>query len=129
MMLIGLLLTRTNMFNQFTRAIDNTEIKTQVYDLFASATTSGGSVVFYLTDDGTASGGAVFQDIIEDSISLDIFESGKKYNYCNIVISEDKNKIYIDIRTVFSVLFVIFVIAVGVTILPHSEKAEYVELP
>lgn len=79
----------------------------------SKAVTSSGSAVFYITDDGTASGNAVFTNIFADSINIVIYGNAATYQPFTPTVSGDKKSITISVNQVtnISVLSLLFVAA------------------
>lgn len=71
----------------------------------SKATTNGSGVVtFYLTDDGTSSGNAVFNNVYADSISVAVYGSSANYQPYSPTVSGDKKSITISINQATAVL-------------------------
>lgn len=71
----------------------------------SKATTNGSGVVtFYLTDDGTSSGNAVFNNVYADSISVAVYGSSANYQPYSPTVSGDKKSITININQATAVL-------------------------
>lgn len=63
----------------------------------ATSTTSGGNVVFYLTDTGTAGGNAVFANVITESVMLTAVSTTLPVSYGTPVVSGDKKTLTIPV--------------------------------
>lgn len=61
----------------------------------ATATTSGGNVVFWITNDGTSGGSAVFSDVVMESIMCTAVSTTMPVSYGTPVLSGDKKSITI----------------------------------
>lgn len=90
----------------------------------ATSTTSGGNVVFYLTDTGTPSGNPVFTTVVVDSIMLTAVSSTIPVSYGSPVVSSDKKTLTIPVYqpTTNSSLVTILGISVlsGVSLVPTA---------
>lgn len=71
----------------------------------SKATTNGsGLVTFYITDDGTSAGSAVFTNVYADSISVAVYGSSANYQPYSPTVSGDKKSIAVNINQATSVL-------------------------
>lgn len=71
----------------------------------SKATTNGSGVVsFYITDDGTSTGNAVFTNVYADSISVAVYGSSANYQPYSPTVSVDKKSITVNINQATSVL-------------------------
>jgi len=79
----------------------------------SKATTSSGSAVFYITDNGLSSGNAVFNNVYADSISIVVYGNSASYQPFTPTVSADKKSITISVNQVtnISVLSLLFVAA------------------
>lgn len=70
----------------------------------SKATTSAGSATFYLTDDGTSGGNAVFSAIHSDSIAVVIYGSAASYQPFTPTVSGDNKSVTISVNQVTSII-------------------------
>lgn len=85
----------------------------------SSAIVTTGSVTFYLTDDGTSAGNAVFTNIYKESANFWVEDSTNQYQYSSFTIASNKKSITITVGRLGTVLLGIlqFVTAAnGVTV-------------
>lgn len=71
---------------------------------YSKTTTASGTVTFYITDDGTSSGNAVFTSVYLDSITISPYGSGAVYQVSAPTISGDNKSITATINQVTSVI-------------------------
>lgn len=74
--------------------------KSSVWEYYASATVSTGTAVFYITDDGTSGGNAVFANIYTASINLLIHDSNDLYNYSSVTVAGNKKSITVTVNQI-----------------------------
>lgn len=67
-------------------------------DLTTSTTVSGGNAVFYLTDDGTASGKAVFSEVFLSSMHVSVPDSTALFQPGAGTLSPDKKTLTVPIN-------------------------------
>lgn len=92
-------------------------LKQDSFVYYSKATTSGGNITFYLTNDGTASGTAVFNNVYADSITISPYGTTALYQLSNPVVASDKKSITATVNQVTSVvlgLIQIVTVAAGV---------------
>lgn len=66
--------------NAFTKSYEGIVLRSGAFPIIKSATVSSGVAVFYLTDDGTSAGNALFQGgIISDSINVIVNDATASY--------------------------------------------------
>lgn len=70
----------------------------------AKATTSSGSATFYLTDDGTSAGNAVFSTIYADSIAAIPYGANGNYQVSNPTVSGDRKSVTVNVSQITTVL-------------------------
>lgn len=100
-----------------TRTIDSTELeniksdtwvngvkKSMVKEYCASAVVANGSAVFYLTDNGTSGGNAVFNNVYKESANFWVDNSSAQYQMGGYTLSEDKKSITISVGALGSVI-------------------------
>lgn len=93
-------------------------LKANSFVYYSKATTTGGTVIFYLTDDGTSSGNAVFTNVYADSVTITPYGSAALYQVSSPVISNDKKTITATINQVTSVVLGLISIASAVNNIP-----------
>lgn len=79
--------------------------------IYASkAVTAGGSggVTFWITDDGTSGGNAVFTNVYTDSVSIGGYGTGGQYQASGLTVAGDKKSITATISQLVPVLVVTF---------------------
>lgn len=74
---------------------------------FKSATVSGGNAVFYVTDDGTSGGAAVFTNVFTQSIACSGTSTTTSYFFGTPTISGDKKSITIPVNQLLNVLGIV----------------------
>lgn len=79
-------------------------LKPDSFVYYSKASTASGIVTFYLTNDGTSSGTAVFNNIYADTITVTPYGSSAVYQVSSPVISGDKKSISITVNQVTSVV-------------------------
>jgi len=79
-------------------------LKENSFVYYASALTVSGNITFYITDDGTASGNAVFTNVYQDSITISPYGSSAVYQISAPTISSDKKSITATVNQVTSVV-------------------------
>lgn len=84
----------------------------------ATSTTSGGNVIFYLTDTGTSGGTAVFATVIIDSLMLTAVSSTLPVSYGTPNLSGDKKTLTIPVYQPSTSNS--FVTVVGISVLSGS---------
>lgn len=62
-----------------------------------TATTSGGTATFYLTDDGTGSGAAIFSTVVKSSANFWIESTTSQYQFGNYTLSGDKKTLTVSV--------------------------------
>lgn len=91
--------------NQSNRSYHN---GVQYFDLLeysgSSTTNSSGNAVFYLTDDGTAAGKAIFSNVIAESLTLTPISTSTIYLNSGATISADLKTMTISVRQNTSLL-------------------------
>lgn len=85
-------------------------LKNDCFIYSSKAVTAGGSglVTFYITDDGTSSGNAVFTNVYADSISIGGYGTGGQYQASGLAVAGDKKSITATISQLVPVLVVTF---------------------
>lgn len=78
--------------------------KTSVWEYFSSATVSGGNVVFNLTDDGTATGNAVFTNVYLESLNIIIYSATIQYQFSAPTISANKKTLTVTVGAIGTVI-------------------------
>lgn len=79
-------------------------LKNDCFIYSSKASTSAGSAVFYLTDDGTASGNAVFANVYPDTIAIVTYGALGNFQPSNPVISGDNKSITVSISQITNIL-------------------------
>lgn len=79
-------------------------LKQDSFVYYSKATTVSGSVIFYLTNDGTSSGTAVFSNVYADSITISPYGASAVYQISAPTISGDKKSITATVNQVTSVV-------------------------
>lgn len=79
-------------------------LKTGSFIYASKATTTSGVVTFYLTDDGTSTGNAVFSTIYPDTIAVVVYGSAANYQPFGPVVAGDNKSITMSVNQVTSVL-------------------------
>lgn len=64
-----------------------------IYASKASVAGGSGLVTFYITDDGTSSGNAVFTNVYSDTIAVSGYGSGGQYQASGLTVAGDKKSI------------------------------------
>jgi hypothetical protein len=67
-------------------------------DYISSATVSSGVATFNLTDDGTATGAAVFSEVFADSARFFIDDNNNVYAFAGVTVSADKKRLSISVK-------------------------------
>lgn len=70
----------------------------------SSATVASGAVTFYITDDGTASGNAVFTNVYKESANFWVEDSSNQYQYSGFTVAANKKSITVTVGKLGSVL-------------------------
>lgn len=85
-------------------------LKNDSFIYSSKAVTAGGSglITFYITDDGTSSGSAVFTNVYADSISVSGYGSGGQYQASGLTVSSDKKSITATMSQIVPVLVLTF---------------------
>lgn len=78
--------------------------KTGTLIFSSQATTSTGNVTFWLTDNGTSTGNAVFSEIYPSSITVSTYGTGAQYQTASPVVSADKKSVTVSVNQVTAVL-------------------------
>lgn len=79
-----------------------------IYSSKASTAGGAGLVTFYITDDGTSSGNAVFTNVYADSISVGGYGTGGQYQASGLTVSGDKKSVTATISQLVPILVVTF---------------------
>lgn len=79
-------------------------LKLGAFPYLSKATTSGGTATFYITDDGTATGNAVFTNVYADSIAVVVYGTSANYQPFNPVVAGNNKSITISVNQTTSVL-------------------------
>jgi hypothetical protein len=79
-------------------------MKTGTLIFTSMATTVSGSVTFWLTDNGTSTGNAVFSEIYPSSVAVSTYGSTAQYQTFSPVIASDRKSITVQINQVTAVL-------------------------
>lgn len=79
-------------------------LKLNSFVYYSKATTTSGTVTFYLTNDGTSSGTAVFNNIYADSIAISPYGASAVYQISAPIIAGNKKSITATVNQVTSVL-------------------------
>lgn len=79
-------------------------LKLDSFIYFSTATTTGGTVTFWITDTGTSGGSAVFNNVYADSIQINPYNNGAVYNVSAITVAGDKKSITATIGQVTNVI-------------------------
>lgn len=72
--------------------------------VIGSGTVANGSVTFYLTDDGTANGNAVFKTVYMESLNLIIYSTTTQYQFSAPTVSADKKTLTITVGQLGTVI-------------------------
>lgn len=85
-------------------------LKNDCFIYSSKASTAGGSglVTFYITDDGTSSGNAVFTNVYADSISVGGYGTGGQYQASGLTVAGDNKSITATISQLVPILVVTF---------------------
>lgn len=86
-------------------------LKLGSFSYFASGTTTGGNITFYLTDNGLAGGNAVFTNVYADSITISPYGASAVYQISSPTVSGDKKSITATVNQVTSVVLGLIQIA------------------
>lgn len=79
-------------------------LKQDSFVYYSKATTTSGTVTFYITDDGTASGNAVFTNVYADSITISPYGTAAVYQISAPTVASDKKSITATVNQVTSVV-------------------------
>lgn len=79
-------------------------LKNDSFIYVSKAITASGVAIFYLTDDGTSTGNAIFTNIYSDSIAVVAYGSAANYQPFNPVIAASNKSITINLNQATSVL-------------------------
>lgn len=79
-------------------------LKPNSFVYYSKATTSSGGVTFYITDDGTSSGNAVFTNVYADSVTISPYGTSAVYQISAPTVSGDKKSITATVNQVTSVV-------------------------
>lgn len=85
-------------------------LKNDSFIYASKAVTAGGSglVTFYITDDGTSSGNAVFTNVYSDTVAVNGYGTGGQYQASGLTVSGDKKSITATMSQLVPVLVVTF---------------------
>lgn len=78
--------------------------KSTVWEYYASATVSSGTVVFNLTDDGMGTGNAVFTNVYLESLNLIIYSSTAQYQFSAPTVSSNKKTLTVTVGAIGTVI-------------------------
>lgn len=79
-------------------------LKPDSFVYYTKATTSGGIVTFYITDDGTATGNAVYTNVYADSIMISPYGSSAVFQVSAPTVAVNKKSVSATINQVTSVV-------------------------
>lgn len=79
-------------------------LKNDSFVYYTKATTVSGLVTFYLTDDGTSTGNAVFNNVYADSITVSPYGTAALYQIASPTVAGNKKSITVNVSQVTSVL-------------------------
>lgn len=79
-------------------------LKNDSFVYYSKSTTISGNVTFYLTDDGTSSGNAVYTNVYVDSITISPYGTSAVYQISAPTVASDKKSISATVNQVTSVL-------------------------
>lgn len=79
-------------------------LKPNTFVYYSKATTVSGNVTFYITDDGTATGNAVFTNVYADSTTISPYGSSAVYQISAPTVASDKKSITATVNQVTSVV-------------------------
>jgi hypothetical protein len=79
-------------------------MKTSTLIFSSMATTNSGNVTFWLTDNGTSTGNAVFSEIYPSSVTVSTYGPNAQYQTFSPVISADRKSITVQVNQVTAVL-------------------------
>lgn len=92
----------------------NGDAKTDGRLFNATSSTSGGNVIYYLTDTGTSGGTAVFSSVVMDSLMLTAVSTTLPVSYGTPTISGDKKTLTIPVFQPSSQNSVVSVVGINV---------------
>lgn len=78
--------------------------KTYVKEYLASVTVSGGTATFYLTDDGTSGGNAIFTNVYTESMNMFVQDVTNSYMFGNISVAGNKKSLTVTVNKLGTVL-------------------------
>lgn len=78
--------------------------KASVKEYFSSAVVAGGTATFYLTDDGTSGGGAVFANVYLESMNLMVYSASSQYQFSSPTVAGNKKSITVTIGVLGTVI-------------------------
>lgn len=73
---------------------------TNVQEFAGSAVVSNGQAIFYLTDDGTANGNALFTEIFKETANFWTDSAIAQFQYGNYTLSGNKKTLTIDVNRI-----------------------------
>lgn len=79
-------------------------LKPNSFVYYSKATTASGTATFYITDDGTATGNAIYNNVYADTITVTPYGTAALYQMSSPTVSTDKKSITITVSQVTSVL-------------------------
>lgn len=79
-------------------------LKNGAFIYSTKATTASGTVIFYITDDGTANGSAVFSNVYADTIAITTYGALGNFQPSTPAVSNDKKSITANISQITNVL-------------------------
>lgn len=86
------------------RVYKNGVIVSTAKEYWSSGTVSAGIVTFYLTDDHTSGGAAIFANIYKESMNFFVEDSSNSYQFSNVVIASDKKSVTVAVGQLGAVL-------------------------
>lgn len=69
----------TNGTDATAKAVVGTTVKTSVFRTYKSVTVASGTAIFYLTDDGTSTGNALYTEVFTDSVQVIVSDATASY--------------------------------------------------
>lgn len=81
--------------------------KDDSYVYVAKATSTSGSATFYITNNGTSSGSAVFNNVYSDSIAVIVYGGSGNYQTYAPTVSDDKKSVTVSISQTTTILGVL----------------------
>lgn len=93
-------------------------LKNDSFVYYSTSTTNSGTVTFYITDNGLASGNAVFSNVYADSITISPYGTTAVYQISAPTVSGDKKSITATVNQITSVVLGLIQITAVANLVP-----------